>query len=228
MDFRVISIGTLAANPLWGERAPVRTGHATTVLVRAADRIIIVDPGLPPAALGARLSERARLDPADVTDVFLTTSGSDTTRGLSLFPRADVWMHADEREHALARLARRLDDADGEEIEDVESPAAALALERAVLDRAESAPDRLTDGVDLFPLPGVTPGCCGLLLAARQTVLICGDAIPTSDHLDAGKVLVGAADLRKAQESFAEAVEIADVLIPGRDNWVINPTRRPF
>jgi hypothetical protein len=44
MDFRIISIGTLAQHPLWGERTPVRTGHATTTLVRSGDRFILSIP----------------------------------------------------------------------------------------------------------------------------------------------------------------------------------------
>ena len=40
MDIRVISIGTLSANPLWGEREAVRTGHATTTLIQAGQRTI--------------------------------------------------------------------------------------------------------------------------------------------------------------------------------------------
>ena len=59
MDVRVISIGALAAHPLWDEREPARTGHATTSLIRTGKRVIVVDPGLPGAVLAARLSERA-------------------------------------------------------------------------------------------------------------------------------------------------------------------------
>ena len=35
-EYRIISIGTLAANPLWDEKVPVRTGHATTTLIASA------------------------------------------------------------------------------------------------------------------------------------------------------------------------------------------------
>jgi hypothetical protein len=34
--------------------------------------------------------------------------------------------------------------------------------------------------------------------------------------------------VQQAQESFAEAIQIADILIPGRDNVTVNPIRRPF
>jgi hypothetical protein len=39
-------------------------------------------------------------------------------------------------------------------------------------------------------------------------------------------VLTPCADLEAAQESFREAVEIADLLILGRDNVVLNPLGR--
>ena len=81
-------------------------------------------------------------------------------------------------------------------------------------------------GVDLFPLPGVTPGMCGLLVAEpNRTTVICGDAIPTLEHYEQGKVLKHAADATAAMESFKEAIEIADVLVLGRDNIVFNQGR---
>ena len=78
----------------------------------------------------------------------------------------------------------------------------------------------------VFPLYGVTPGLCGLLLPTpRATVLVCGDSVATLEHLQEGKVLPHLHDLEAAHESFKEAIEIADVLIPGRDNIVPNPLR---
>jgi hypothetical protein len=58
--------------------------------------------------------------------------------------------------------------------------------------------------------------------------MICGDAIPTIEHLEQGKVLPWSENLDQAQESFKEAIEIADMLVLGRDNMVMNPTKRPF
>ena len=79
MDIRVISIGTLAANPLWNEKpgAAVRSGHATTTLVRSGKRTILIDPGLPAAALAARLAERTGIHAGEVTHVFLTAFKPD-------------------------------------------------------------------------------------------------------------------------------------------------------
>jgi hypothetical protein len=41
-------------------------------------------------------------------------------------------------------------------------------------------------------------------------------------------VLPDCADREAAKESFEEAVEIADVLVLGRDNLVVNRTKKMF
>jgi glyoxylase-like metal-dependent hydrolase (beta-lactamase superfamily II) len=220
-DVRVISIGCLAAHPLWNEREPVRQGHATTTLVRAGSTTIIVDPALPEAALASRLSERAGLRPSNVTHVFLTSFKPDARRGLGAFEHATWWVSKQEREGVGVPLVTALRHA-------VEQGNAELraAIERdvALLHRCEEAPDTLAPGIDLFPLPGVTPGLCGLLVEFEEsTTLICGDAVATVEHLAAGKILPNAADVAAAKASFAEALEIGDLLVLGRDNAVPSP-----
>lgn len=237
MDIRLISLGALAANPLWGEQTPVRTGHATTTLIQAGKKRILVDPGLPEVVLAARLHERSGLKPTDITDVFLTCFKPEMTRGLRLFDHAKWWIHEAEREAVgimLADTLRRamvMDDSSGRDDWDTGNPDPLDALRERVaqLRHCQPAPDRLADRVDLFPLPGVTPGLCGLLVAApSHTMLICSDAIPDGEHLSNGRVLDDSADVTQARESFAEAVEVADLLICGRDGLVVNPTKRPF
>jgi glyoxylase-like metal-dependent hydrolase (beta-lactamase superfamily II) len=236
MEYRVVSIGTLACNPLWGEKIPVRTGHATTTLIRARDATILVDPGLPAPALAARLHERAGIRPERVTHVFLTSFHPECRGGLELFDHAEWFIHETEREAIGTRLAlqlRELVRVQSEEDEDDDPDgvgrALRLRLERdvALLQRCRAAPDRLADRVSLFPLPGVSPGMCGLLLESpRSTTLVTGDAIASEEHLAAGRIVDYALDVPAAKESFREAVEIADALILGRDNVVPNPTRR--
>lgn len=226
MNYRVISIGALEAHPLWNERDPVRTGHATTTLVRAGDVSLLIDPGLPGDILVARLAERANLRPSDVTHVFLSSFRPDVRRGLGRFEHATWWIGENERETVGVAMVAKLRGA--ENAGDAEL-SALLAQEIQILERCEPAPDKLAEGMDLFPLPGVTPGLCGVLLPeGRHTTLICGDAIPTWEHLEQGIVPRWAADASRARESFMEAVEIADLLVLGRDNLVVNPTKRPF
>ncbi|MCA9292537.1 MAG: MBL fold metallo-hydrolase [Phycisphaerales bacterium] len=224
---RIISIGALDAHPLRNEAAPVRTGHATTTLISTDDGAhILVDPGLPAVALTARLDERAGIAPADITHVFLTSFHPDCRRSLEAFDGAEWMIHAPEREQVgvpmVATVQRAREHGDTELAQEIER-------EVMLLQKCKPAPDKLARRVDLFPLPGVSPGMCGLLLSERRhTLLICGDAIPTIEHLERGQVLKRAADGALAKDSMQEALEIADLLILGRDELVANPMRGPF
>ncbi|MBL8757590.1 MAG: MBL fold metallo-hydrolase, partial [Phycisphaerae bacterium] len=197
LDFRVISIGTLAAHPLWGERQPTRAGHATCTLVRSGDEVILVDPGLPEAALLPRLAERAGLKPQQITAVFLTGFHPDTHRGLSAFEHAPWYISKAEREAVgvpMVSALRHAVEHRNQELQD------AIRTEVALLERCREAPDELARGVDVFPLPGVSPGLCGLLLEhPGATTLIAGDAVPTVEHLAKGQVLPWAANVAAAK-----------------------------
>src|SRR5262245_47985741 len=109
-SFRVISIGALAQHPLWDERGPVRTGHATTTLVQSGDANILVDPGLPEVALIARLKERSKLNPGDITHVFMTSFRPDVRRGIRAFESATWYISEAEREFLGVPLAMKLKD----------------------------------------------------------------------------------------------------------------------
>ena len=124
------------------------------------------------------------------------------------------------------QLVQKLTEAEAAGASEVE---AILKQDISILKRCQPAPDRLAEQVDLFPLPGFTPGTCGLLLLqVNSTTLIAGDAVATTEHMAEGKVLKGGYDLAQARDSFMEAVEIADVIIPGHDNLLLNPSRRPM
>ena len=215
----IISIGTLSRNRLWNESAAVRTPHATTTLVRVGKKNLLIDPGLPPAALGARLFERTGLAPDAIDTVFLTNFRPAHRGGLALFTRARVLIHEAERQAARRQLEQLADEAHPE---DVDPRLVAGELER--LDSIQAAEDELADGVDLFPLPGYTPGTCGLIVAApTTTTLIAGDAVPSLDHFLAGQVLPDCYDIAAARESMSEVYEIADLVVPGHDNVFMNP-----
>jgi len=223
LDYRIISIGALSAHPLWNEPPGLRTAHATTTLIRTGDKVILVDPALPAQVLDARLNERSGLRLNQITDVFLTNFRPAHRRALPEMTDAAWWISETEREpigvHLLGLLERDADPAVHEQ----------LKQDVAILKKCKAAPDKLADHVDLFPLPGFTPGACGLLLPLPgSTVLIAGDAIPTVEHLEHGKILDGAFDVNQATESFKEAIEIADMLVPGHDNVTPNRTPRMF
>lgn len=222
--YRIVSIGALSAHPLWGERGDVRTGHATTTLIVAAEMKLLVNPGLPGQALMARMGERTRVKPGEITHVFLTTFTVEHYRSLPLFENAQWLVHEPERDAARRALDEQLTRAKESRDQDL---VGTVQQHIDLLDQCQDAPDKLADNVDLFPLPGLSPGTCGLLLPLpSSTVLVCGDAIPTQEHLEEGKVLPTCMDVEQAQESFREAIEIADLLVPGRDNITANPVRQ--
>ncbi len=218
MDWRIASIGTLPSNPLWNEKGSLRTGHATSTVIKSGNSVLLVDPSLPPVMLDARLQERWGLTLADITHVFLTSFDPDRRRALLGLGEAVWYLHAPEIEAASEAIQDELHRAEG----DVEL-VALLEEHQALLQTCVVPNDTVMEGVDLFPLPGFTPGSCGLLLpTAKRTILICGDTVATQEHLKQGSVLSTSADIERAQESFKECIEIADIIVPGRDNVLLN------
>lgn len=219
--FDIVSIGSLSKNLLWGEKEPVRSPHATTTLIRAEGdkRKILVDPGLPPVMLAARLYERTGLKPEAIDTVFLTNFRPAHRAGLALFKNAKILISEMERE-TVRPMLERMRDAIGQGSAD----ARVVEEELELLDRCAIADDKLAAQVDLFPLPGFTAGTTGLLLSLPTlTVLVAGDAVPTQEHFLAGQVLPESYNIQQAGESLREAYEIADLVIPGHDNVFINP-----
>ena len=221
VTYRIISIGTLSRHERWPATQPARTPHATTTLIVSGDRKILVDPGLPAQVIAARLGERAGIGPDQITDVFLTNFRPAHRGGLSAFDHADWWIAENERERIGRSLLAQTQEQEDHAVRRI------FESDIALLKRCKAAPDKLAPQVDLFPLPGFTPGSCGLLLAhPTSTTVIAGDAVASTEHLEAGQVLRGAFDIEAAQESLVEVLEIADVIVPGHDNVILNPARR--
>ena len=218
VDYRVISIGAMAHNRLWGETGDVRTAHATTVLVTDGDMRMLVDPSLPVPALAARFNERTGQTLDTITDVFCTTLHPVCRRSISAMPNANWW--ANETELAWFRQALYERQAVADRLGPDE--AATYDAEERQLKQFRAAPDKFSPQINLYPLPGVTPGCSGLLLTPpTSTTLIAGAAACTIDHIHAGQVWDGAEDPETALDSLRDAVGIADVLICGYDNLLV-------
>jgi len=218
----IISIGTLSRNRLWGETAAVRTPHATTTLIRTGKRNILVDPGLPSQVIGARIFERNGLRPEQIDTVFLTNFRAAHRSGLALFDASQILIHEPEQQWHRQRIEGLLRDAPAGDLD-----RKALEHELDLLERLKVADDKIAPDVDLFPLPGYTPGTCGLLISSPlTTLLIAGDAVPTLDHFLAGQVLPDSQDIAQAQDSMREVYEIADLVVPGHDNLFLNPRTR--
>lgn len=217
--FDIISIGTLARNRLWTENELVRTAHSTTTLIRSGKRKILVDPGLPPTAVVARLYERTGLKPDAIDAIFLTSIKPQHMTGIAAFPNAKLLINEPEQQFMIAQLQRLIEQAPEEDID-----RQYMLKELELIESATPAEDKPADGVDLFPLPGYSPGACGLLVAGAMTsTLITGAAVPTQDHFLAAQVLPECSSIADAQESMREVYEIADLIVPGYDNVFLNP-----
>jgi len=219
MELTIISIGVLSKNPLWNERVPMRASHATTTLIRSGDMALLVDPSLPGDILDARLHERAGIRGEQITHIFLTNWRPVHRRGLERFAKAAWWMHQAE----IDAVTEALDRAEEQAVHQGERELDALVKkERALLEKVQAAPDELAEGLGLYPLPGYTPGQCGLIVTEPTlTAIVAGDAVPTAGHFAAGQVFADCWDLEKAKESLRELFEIADVIVPGHDNLFV-------
>jgi hypothetical protein len=171
VEYRVISIGTLAANPLWEEGAEARTGHATTTLLSVdAGTHVLVNPSLPATALLARLGERTPVranqvthvfltsaDSLQVTHVFLTSADSLHHRAIAVFESAQWLAYETELSAARAAVAAQLDEArDGSDDELL----AMIQGELDILDRCRPAPDKLSTCSRCRASPPEPADCC--------------------------------------------------------------------
>ncbi len=222
VEYSVISIGALSKNRLWGESASLRTSHATTTAVFDEDKIILVDPSLPPQALGPVFNERTGKQLGDVTDVFCTTLRPVHRRSIMALPDANWWASQDEIESYRGKLADLLDSAGRLDPRETVNIEADLKL----LESFRPAPETFTRQVTVYPMAGPTPGSAGLLLTPpTMSIIIAGDAVLTGEHVARGQVWQGCDDLEKALASLQDALEFADVIIPGHDNVCISPGR---
>ena len=223
VEFCVVSIGALSHNRLWGEGSPVRSAHATTTYIEDGPRRILTDPSLPGVALGARFNERTGKSLADITDVFCTTLRAVHRRSVEALPNAKWWTSQAELQTYRGHLENLLASAERVSQEDAEAARSDLKL----LKRFSPAPDKFTEQISLFPIPGASPGASGLLLTPTDmTIAIAGDAALTCEHITRGQVWEGCSDTAAAMESLMELVEIADVIVPGHDNLLVTPRRR--
>ncbi len=223
VEYRVISIGTLSKNKFWNENEPVRTAHATTTLVISGKEKILVDPSLPGKVLDARLNERAGLHIEDITAVFLTTFRATHRLAISEFQHADWLIYETEKEYAteyLEELKAKSSEGTGAD-ETSEVDVSLIEMELEIIKRCKTAPEKLADGVELFPSPGASAGSCGLLLTPPiGAIVIAGDAVLNKDYLEHGQVWEHSFDLKVAQQSLEDIIEIADLIIPGHDNII--------
>jgi glyoxylase-like metal-dependent hydrolase (beta-lactamase superfamily II) len=197
----VITLGDLSRNRYWGESdaKPTRTGSiCTCTLVQGEGFCLIADPSLSDAAGMAReLDRRTGLGLRDVTAAFVTHEHGDHWYGLAHFPDAR-WLAAPDVAAALNKTGR---------------------LPKPV----EAVTGRLFESVDVLPTPGHTLGHHSLRFDWNgYSVVVAGDAVATRDFWRERRGYYNCVDFELSAKSMDRIAAVADLVVPGHDNYFLN------
>jgi glyoxylase-like metal-dependent hydrolase (beta-lactamase superfamily II) len=198
----VITVGNLARNRYWGESEakPLRSTLCTCTVVQGEGFRLIVDPSEGNADDMAReLDRRTGLKPREITAAFVTHEHGDHWWGLVHFPEAR-WLAAPDVAAALNKTGK---------------------LPKPV----EGASGLLWDAVEVLPTPGHTSShhslrfdCDGL------SVVTAGDAVPTRDFWRERRGYFNSADLELSARTMDKIAGLADLVVPGHDNYFLSVT----
>jgi glyoxylase-like metal-dependent hydrolase (beta-lactamase superfamily II) len=195
----VVTIGNLSRNRYWGESDArgVRSAICTCTAVAGEGFRLVVDPSLSDAdKMAAELDRRTGLKSSEITVVFITHDHGDHHAGLKHFPNAR-WLA-------------------GVEV------AAILNKSKRYSKPIEAADKRILDAIDVIHTPGHTPNhhslrfdCDGL------SVVLAGDAVATRDFWLERRAYYNAVDAELAARIMESLATIADIIVPGHDNYFL-------
>jgi len=202
----ILTIGHLSRNKFWGEsdQQAYRAARCTCTLLRVSAQTIIVDPSCPPEEMIEVLDRRTGLAPSAVDTVFLTHFHGDHRYGIEAFP------------HARWVMAR-------EEIDDWERCLPIDGSDRAILTRVEPLDGELAPGIAAIATPGHTRSHTSLLFTnAGMRVVVAADAAMTREFFLARDYYFNTEEPVRAVESLEKIAAIADIVVPGHDNFFLN------
>lgn len=195
----IVTIGNLSRNRYWGEAdaQPVRPALCTCTFVKGPDFRLLVDPSMADRqAMDAELHRRTGLHLAEITTLFVTHAHGDHHAGLVHFSDAD-WFAA---------------------------PAVAEAINRTGQYHKQVIPaaTRIVNTVDLVPTPGHTLDHHSLRFDCDDcSAVIAGDAVMTQDFWRHRQGYFNSADFDLAARTMDRLAAIADIIVPGHDNYFL-------
>ncbi len=197
----IVTIGNISRNRYWGESddRAYRSAICTCTLVRGKGFSLLVDPSLQERqAMAAELGRRTGLRLEDVTAVFITHGHGDHHFGLAHFPQAR-WLAAPDVAAELNGSGQ------------YEKP-------------VEPAGERIFGCIDVLPTPGHTLNHHSLRFDCEGlSVVIAADAAMTRDFWRDRQGYFNSADTELAARTIDELAEVADIVVPGHDNYFLNP-----
>ncbi len=193
----VLTIGNLSRNRYWGEsdQKPYRSAICTCTLIAGDRLVLLVDPSLKDAGEMAReLDRRTGLKAEDIRAVFVTHEHGDHWAGIEHFPRAE-WFAA---------------------------PAVAGELNRGSKCSRPIKPagEALLPFARVVATPGHTVSHHSLVFSCgKKRIAVAGDAVATADFWRERRSYFNAVDPKEAARSMDRLARLADIVIPGHDNY---------
>lgn len=195
----IITIGNLSRNYYWGEsdHNAYRPPLCTSTLIRGDELTLLVDPSIADARqMAAELDRRTGLNLDGVNVVFITHAHGDHHFGLRHFAKAR-WISSPSVANAINSSAQ---------------------YPRPV----DPAGTTLGNDIELLPTPGHTPDHHSLRFTCDgQSIVVAGDAVMTRDFFINRRGFLNSADLSAASATIAHLGTIADIIIPGHDNYFL-------
>jgi glyoxylase-like metal-dependent hydrolase (beta-lactamase superfamily II) len=196
----IITIGNLSRNRYWGEsdERPLHSAICTCTVVIGDNFRLIVDPSIDDEAnMSNELKRRTGLAPGDFDHVFITHTHSDHVAGLRHFTKAR-WMAG-------------------------KMTASELNKSNNFPKIIETADNNLFGVIDVVETKGHSPDHTSLRFDYRGlSVVIAGDAVATYDFWLEKRMYYNVMDPEEAKKSLEKINSIANVVIPGHDNYFLN------
>ena len=196
----VITIGNLSRNRYWGEsdEKALHEVICTCTVISGKDFHIIVDPSIADEKdMKSELKRRTGLTTDQVDMVFITHQHGDHLAGLKHFPKAK-WVAGAET-------------------------ASILNHSGSFSKQVEPAANSLFGIIDVISTPGHTHDHKSLRFDySGFSVVIAGDAVATKDFWEEKRMYYNVLDKAEAQKSLEKISSIADIIVPGHDNYFIN------
>jgi glyoxylase-like metal-dependent hydrolase (beta-lactamase superfamily II) len=145
------------------------------------------------------LYDRSGLWPDAINAVFITHAHGDHFEGLELFGKAAWYMGEAELETMRTSTNQR---------------------QKSLGTRILPAAPGFIPGVETLLLPGHTAGATAILVDTVDGKLaVTGDAVMTRDFFKARQGYYNSVNFEDAARSISRLAEIADVVVPGHDNY---------
>jgi glyoxylase-like metal-dependent hydrolase (beta-lactamase superfamily II) len=196
----VITIGSLSRNRYWGDsdEKAVHSVICTCTVISGKNFHVLVDPSIADENLmKTELDRRTGLKPDDIDLVFITHQHGDHFAGITHFQKAK-WAAGAETAGILNKTGN---------------------FDKKI----EPAGNNLFGAIELIPTPGhTTDHQCLRFDYKGLSVIVAGDAVATKDFWNERRPYYNALDVAESKRTMEKINSLADIIVPGHDNYFVN------